>query len=172
MFHHSIESKNYYLQSYRIYPAILFFFIFSLLPFWIDLIDGSDFSNSFKAYLKDIISFTEVTGIFLLFSTIGIIYLKNSKKMIRAKIDDKGLWYPKITSYIKLDKLNLMLKTPNMDFIPYNHIKSIELVRNRWHGDQIYVKTKQEMKNLSTLSVLSLEDKKNLVEQIKIKLKS
>ncbi|WP_316801486.1 hypothetical protein [Pedobacter frigidisoli] len=100
----------------------------------------------------------------------GVYYIWNSQKIIRAKIDEKGLHYKAgpISKYGAI----FFLDTLGLNFIPFKEITDIRLVENKLLGDEIVIITRSKKIDLTTLTVLSQTEKEEIVKVIGIKILS
>jgi hypothetical protein len=166
--------KEYYLQPYRtIILGIMLIFAGCLPVLIIYSSDNISFSQALLEYLKDFISFPGVIVnlIFLSVLISGILFLKNSKKIIRARLDDQGFHYVLMKPGRYTPLVQMFWVNPSLELIPYHDIKSVELVKNVLTGDQIVITTTtNERPGLKSLMALKNSEKSEIVELIQKKI--
>ena len=160
--------KEYYLETYRTT-------ITGITLLFMGIIMGPGLMG--KAYFRLFISFPGIiTGLISLAFIIGGIYiLKMAKKIIRAKIDEKGFYYKnlnidtnKIETFVSYGLKSLIHSTnAKLTFVPFYEIKKAELKKNNWTGNSITIHYKnQTVENLHSLNVLTNTEKLDIVSAI------
>lgn len=165
-----MESKNYYLSSYR---AIVIGVILITMGVALNFINF-DIERSFLDNFQNmVIDFRGIMNfLFSVFSLLfkigfvllGYITLKYRKQIIRAKTNDKGFYFKDIKPGNKYQKLFFDLEP--LTFYPYSEIKNIHYVENFWRGNYLEIETKSEQKKLIALDILSKSEKKEIYETI------
>lgn len=114
-----------------------------------------------------------VVSVVMLIVKIGLIklafhYFRNAGKVERARIDSKGFYYK---ANMKNRYEFLTHERSELKFIPFADILDISLKSNIWSGDQIHLSTLEGQETMTSLSVLKQNEKTEIVETIKSKLK-
>ncbi len=170
-----MEKKYYLPNSLSIIPGTILI-IFGL-SFWITApIDGSlintliDLVKNFDAFE---IAFL-IIGFFII--ALGILLLKNTGRMLRAKLDHKGFYYlhfdgrhmwPRIPRQFK----RIFKPEAELDFIAYKDIKHVEFIDSRWVPGQIHIIKQDNISPiLLALSGLKRSDLQEIEREIKAKI--
>jgi hypothetical protein len=165
--------KTYYLSNARSVTVgvILILIGLSLTLIPIDW-NGSVWSN-FQMIFLDFSDAANFVGSLLLlpfkvgFITIGIYFLQNSSKIVRAKIDSKGFYYKEAPTG-RLGGLTLDLFS--LQFLPFANIKEVTYKSNRWIGDKIELTSTAGSVNLISLQPLKAMEKKEIVAILQAKI--
>lgn len=166
-----MESKNYYLSSYRAIVIGVILIMMGVATAFIGFDIKMSFWYNFQSMIIDfrgIMNF--LVSLLLLLFKIGFILfgyftLKYRKQIIRAKTDDKGLYFKEITGGNRIGRLAFDLNP--LTFLPYSKIIDIYYVENFWKGSYLEIETSSERKKLITLGVLSNSEKNEIYNTIK-----
>lgn len=166
--------KIYYLSNYRSIGVgiILILVGLTISSIGLDLNQSiwDNFQNIFLDF-RGIVDFL-VSFILLIFKigliAIGVFFLKNSKRIERAKIDNKGFYY-KEPPKGKIEVITFDLL--NFKFVSFNNIYDIFYKKDFWTGDKIEILTSEGNLILTTLGVLTKKEKLEIVEIVKEKIK-
>ncbi len=166
-----MEEKKYYLSSFR---SLTIGIILILVGIGLSFI-GFDIESSFwKNFQYMIIDFSSWGNFFfslllLIFKLglvlIGYFFIKYKNGIIRAKIDQKGLYYKELGSGNKYDKITFDLNP--FTFIPYSKIVNISYNESFWTGSILEIEINSEKKKLLTLNALSKRQKREIFETVK-----
>ncbi|WP_073552590.1 hypothetical protein [Elizabethkingia meningoseptica] len=168
--------KEYYLSGFRSKAIGIILMIVGISLFFIGFDINAGFWRNFNLMVLDF------SGVFhFLFSLLilifkvgfiifGVYSLKYSGKVIRAKIDHKGLYFKEITGTNKYERLAFDLNP--FIFIPYSEIKEIYIEKSFFRGKGIVLKTKDKTKKLITLDVLSNKEKEEIISMVRQHIKS
>lgn len=159
-----MDSKNYYLSSVRSTLIGIIVIVIGIAIFFI----GYDVNNSyFDNFQNMFIDFRSVVDFFISlllllfkisFLLFGYIILKYREKIIRARIDNLGLYYKEITGSNRWDMLAFDLN--KMTFLPYSKMISIRKVG--FFYTYLEIDTRLGLKKLLTLNVLSRAEKEEI----------
>lgn len=95
----------------------------------------------------------------------GYYYIKNSDRVERARLDDKGFYYrliPKGSRYTKI-----MIDSGPLTFASYSQIIDLTYKKNFWTGGQLYLTLPSGTLSLVALGVLTDSEKIEIVEEVK-----
>lgn len=98
---------------------------------------------------------------------LAIHYFKNSGKVERARIDNKGFYYK---DNVKSRYEFLTYEWNQLKFISFTDILDISLKSNFWLGDQVLLSTLNGQETITSLGVLKQNEKTEIVAIIKSKL--
>jgi hypothetical protein len=151
--------KEYYLPRTRSIIVGVILVIMGLFP----IIGVALIEHSIKAglsfYLSGFISFPEIilSVIFLVILISGVLYLKNSGKIVRLKLDEKGVYYLSVgegtpSKYKPL--FNLFYLKEDLQLIPYSNIAKATCLNDKWLGTLIVLELKNgQIKRITALPV-------------------
>jgi hypothetical protein len=166
--------KTYYLPASRAIITGVILVLMGLSPLYgVMLIDRS-VTAGFQFFLELFTGFPEfiLGAIYLVILISGLLYLKNSRKILRLKLDEKGIYYlPFGEGYPSKYKplFNLFFLKGVLKLIPYNDIVSAEYVINKWWGDFVNIKLKNGQTRRLLTAPFTLADKKEVVSLINSK---
>lgn len=170
--------KVYYLPLWRGLVIGTILVLMGLAPIFINVaIDGlQTLPAAIAFFFTGFIHFPEVI-ISLLFTVIfisGVLYLKRAKKIVRARIDDKGFYYLPVaegTPSRGKPIFNLFYLTQKLRFIAYTDIASAEYVTSKWRGDGIDIHfTNGETRHITGADVLYTHQKHDIVNTLNAKI--
>ena len=122
-------------------------------------------------FLESFIGFPQVIlGIMcMVFFISGILYLINARKILRLKLDQRGVYYLPLgestpSKYKAL--FNMFYLKENLKLILYSDIDKAEHIVDKWWGDFIKIQLKNGQSRRLVTAPFSLSDKKEVVELI------
>ena len=173
-----LMDKVYYLPVWRGIVIGTILVLMGLSPIFMNvMIDGLQTLPAAAAnFFTGFIHFPEVI-ISLLFTVIfisGVLYLKRAKKIVRARIDDKGFYYLPIaegTPSRGKPIFNLFYLTQKLRFIAYTDIARAEYVTSKWRGDGIDIHfANGETRHIRGADVLYTHQKHDIVDTLNAKI--
>lgn len=167
-----MQTKNYYLSSFRSVFCGLIFLIIGISLFFIGFDPDRSFTDNFQSMVLDFDNVGNFIGSFLLllfkigFIAVGYIFLKYRNKIIRAKLDKKGIYFKKIPERgTKFDRVAFDMNP--LVFIPYSRIMDIYIKDSFWTGRYLEIETRAGREALITLSALSKEEMREIYKIVK-----
>lgn len=167
---------SYYLPRWRSVTVGSILIVFGLAINLISL----DLNQSFwRNFQHVVISFEGVSdflfsllmlGFKLGFIIAGYFYIKYSKGIERARLDDKGFSYREIPNGSRAEKL--AIDAGRLSFVPYQNIRGIEYKKTFWNGARLYLTLATGTVPLPALGVLSETEKQDIMEKITEKISS
>jgi hypothetical protein len=139
--------KQYYLHQAKAITAGVFLVFIGLCPIFITMMTDEHHSviAGLQTYVQMFTGFPQlILGLICLaILTAGVLYLKNSGKIVRAQLDDEGFHYFPIgeSTPSKGSLLfSLFYYKTKLKFIPYTQIAGAELLRSKWQGNGIILR--------------------------------
>src|SRR6187402_1026122 len=136
----------YFPQSRALVTGIVLLLI-GLSPLYGVMVIEHSATAGFQFFMELFTGFPQfILGIIsLVFLLSGVLYLKNSRTILRLKLDEKGLYYlpfaegnsSKYKALFDLFYLKRALK-----FIPYDNIALAEYVVDKWLGEFVLIRLK------------------------------
>ncbi|MDR0264157.1 MAG: hypothetical protein LBJ04_13135 [Sphingobacterium sp.] len=103
--------------------------------------------------------------IHLVFIIGGILLLRISKKIIRARTDKKGLYFKRIEK--RTGSMWALADLDPLVFVPYLQIVNIRIIESNWFGPRLELETIQGKEILTILNVLSRKEKEQICQTVK-----
>lgn len=166
-----MEVKSYYLSNFRSITIGIIFIIMGIATTFIGFDIKRSFWNNFQSMIIDFRGIMHfIVSILLLLFRAGLIFfgyitIKYRSKIIRAKTDDKGLYFKEITGGNKLERLSFDLNP--FTLLHYSKITNIYYVEDFWKGNYLEIETSSGRKILTALNVLSKSDKNEIYNTVK-----
>ncbi len=174
-----MERKYYIYRVFSIAPGLAFIFIgltgfttFSLefWSIWLPNVSSMETGNNTMGvfdFLNLILSALAIASLIF-----GISVLKNTGKIVRAKLDDKGFYYLEIDpASVPYGLLKLIRNKSKLIFIPYLDIKNVTLTDNGRGVKDMQIITHNNMRpNLLAVNGLKRSDLKEIEREIKARI--
>ncbi len=136
--------KEYYLPQGKAIVIGIFLVLVSLCPVFITMMSDEHHSviAGLQFFAEAFTSFPEIiVGIIcLVILTAGLLYLINSNKIVRVRLDDAGIHYLPIgEGHPSKGRLlfSLFYYKTKLQFIAYSQIARAQFVQSKWQGSGI-----------------------------------
>ena len=164
-------TKAYYLPASRTIIAGIILVLIGLSPIYRVMLIDHSVNAGFQFILETFTGFPEIIlGVMCLVILLsGVLYLKNARKIIRLKLDEKGIYYMPFaegnpSKYKPL--FNLFFLKEALKFIAHNDIASAEFEVDKWRGNSVNIKLKNGETRRLLAAPFTLADKKEVVSII------
>lgn len=166
------NNKIYYLSSLRSKLIGWVFIAIGTTTFWIGFDAKAGAWHNFQNMVVD---FRSVLGFFVSlllllykvgFIGYGIVALRHSHKIVRAKLDGKGLYFKPIIR--DAQQAPLVVGVNPLVFVPYQNITDIQLQAESglWPKTHLQIETPAGKQTLNGLNVLSEQQKMEIFNTI------
>jgi hypothetical protein len=162
-----IMIKPYYLPASRAITTGIILLLIGLSPLYGTMLIEHSVSAGFQFVIETFTGFPEIIlGVMCLVIILsGALYLINARKILRLKLDEKGIYYMPFaegnpSKFRPLFNLFFLKKT--LKFIPYNHMASAGYVNSKWWGGFVRIDLKNGESRRLLTAPFTVADKEEL----------